>query len=83
MWKEVEVTAIGSYLCFSVTGTEAEIAVLSTVNVWWLWLIPLALAILLILLIVFLVKHIRRSVMRRINKSQKKKSATGKFERKQ
>ena len=82
MWKEVEVTAIGSYLCFSVTGTEAEIAVLSTVNVWWLWLIPLALAILLILLIVFLVKHIHRSVMRRINKSQKKKSATGKFERK-
>ena len=82
-WQEVEITAIGSYLSFSVTGTEVEIAVLSTANVWWLWFIPLAFAILLILLIGFLVKRIRRSIKLRPKKIRKTKSETGKFERKQ
>lgn len=60
IWKEIESKAVGSYLTFTVNGAEVEIAVLSTRNVWWVWLIPAAFVILLILLIVVIVKHIRR-----------------------
>lgn len=60
VWKEMKSDAIGSYLTFTVDGTEVEIAILSTVNVWWVWLIPLILALALVLLIVAIVKRIRR-----------------------
>lgn len=60
LWHEIESESIGSYLAFTVNGTEAEIAVLSTMNVWWVGLIPLALVFLLMLLIAVIAKHIRR-----------------------
>ena len=60
IWQEIESEAIGSYLTFTVNGMEAEIAILSTVNTWWVWLIPLALVLLLLLLIVVIAKRIRR-----------------------
>ena len=60
IWQEIEADAIGSYLIFTVNGTEAEIAILSTINTWWVWLIPLTLVLLLILLIATIAKHIRR-----------------------
>lgn len=38
-WKEASVEIIGSYLTFETTGNEVEIAVLSAMEVWWVWLI--------------------------------------------
>ena len=38
-WKKVKTEAIGSYLSFPVEGTSAEMAAISTVPIWWVWLI--------------------------------------------
>ncbi|MGN1075154.1 MAG: hypothetical protein ACI4QB_09200, partial [Eubacteriales bacterium] len=60
-WQKTDAESIGSYLAFPVEGTEAEIAVLSTVNVWWLRLLAglalLALLALLVLLAVRIGRH--------------------------
>lgn len=60
VWREIESEAVGSYLVFTLDGTEAEIAILSTMLIWWVWLIPLALVLILILLIARIVHSIRR-----------------------
>ena len=59
-WKQIEAKTEGSYLSFNITGSQAQIAVLSTVSIWWVWLIPIGLLLLLILMIVYLVRHFCR-----------------------
>ncbi|MGN0999388.1 MAG: hypothetical protein ACI4PO_07540 [Faecousia sp.] len=59
-WKQIDTQALGTYLAFTASGTEAEIAILSTMPVWWVWLIPLALILLIAALIGKLIGSIRR-----------------------
>ncbi len=50
-WRELPAETIGSYLVFSVEGEHAELAVLSILPVWWIWLLAAALLLLLLLCI--------------------------------
>lgn len=54
-WLPADAEAAGSYLCFAVSGSTAQVAVLSTLPVWWVWLIAGALVLALVLLLVRLV----------------------------
>ena len=38
-WKRVQTDTFGSYLTFDVTGTQAEIAAVTVVHIWWVWAI--------------------------------------------
>lgn len=38
-WKKVKTEAAGSYLTFQTEGNQVQIAVVSTMAVWWVWLI--------------------------------------------
>ena len=38
-WKKTETRTMGSYLLFEVEGEDAEILILSTLQVWWIWMI--------------------------------------------
>ncbi|MGN0985973.1 MAG: GLUG motif-containing protein [Candidatus Enterenecus sp.] len=59
-WVKAEHETAGSYLVFTVTGNQAEIAVVSTLSVWWMWLLALILVLLVILVIVKLIRKLRR-----------------------
>lgn len=61
-WERVEYETAGSYLVIPVRGSSARIAVVSTVEVWWVW----AAAVLLLALIVFLIVHFIRKTTRKI-----------------
>lgn len=50
-WEKAECESVGSYLCFEVESRNVEIAAVSTMPIWWVWLIPLGLFILLVALI--------------------------------
>lgn len=50
-WKKVKTEVIGSYLAFPVEGTSAEMAAISTVPIWWVWLIAGALVLGLLFLV--------------------------------
>ena len=59
-WQAVETETMGSYLLFSVENCDAEIAVLTTSAVWWLWALFLVLTAAVILLLIHLVRRRRR-----------------------
>lgn len=59
-WEKVSHDTFGSYLTFPVKGSRAEIAVISTLPVWWVWLLALALLIALIVGIIALIRKLRR-----------------------
>ncbi|MGN0314245.1 MAG: GLUG motif-containing protein [Fusicatenibacter sp.] len=63
-WQKTETELIGSYLVFSVEGSDAEIAVISTMKVWWVWLIVGTLSVLLLLLMVRLIHRIVKTKKR-------------------
>ncbi|MGM9614907.1 MAG: GLUG motif-containing protein, partial [Oscillospiraceae bacterium] len=56
-WEKADTDVAGSCLTFSVSGTEAEVAVISTMNVWWMWLIAGALLAALVGLVCRLIKQ--------------------------
>lgn len=58
-WSKAESEAVGSYLVFPVMGNETEVAVISTLPVWWVWLIGLALLLAVVLLLVRLIRKVR------------------------
>lgn len=58
-WKKAKTEIIGSYLVFSVTGLETEIAVISTMDVWWVWLLAGAF---LVLLLIVSVRRLRKKM---------------------
>ena len=60
-WKKVSTTVYGSYLVFPVSGTEAEIAAVSELSIWWAWAI---LALLIVAILVLLVLLVRKIVKR-------------------
>ncbi|MGM9554240.1 MAG: hypothetical protein ACI3V2_08030 [Faecousia sp.] len=55
-WQKADTEIIGSYLTFPVEGTEAEIAVISTTEVWWIWLLASILLLVLLFLILCLIR---------------------------
>lgn len=59
-WHEVDTEVIGSYLTFQVAGSEIDLAVISTMPIWWVWLIPLVLVGLFVWLIIRLIRKIGR-----------------------
>ena len=58
-WQAVETETMGSYLLFSVEGCDAEIAVLTTSAVWWLWALFLALTAAVVLLLIHFIRRRR------------------------
>lgn len=38
-WQELDTKIIGSYLTFSLEGTDAQLAIVHSRNTWWAWLI--------------------------------------------
>lgn len=57
-WKKVSTTVYGSYLVFPVSGTEAEIAAVSELSVWWAWAILALLVAVILVVLVLLVRKI-------------------------
>ncbi|MGN1004647.1 MAG: hypothetical protein ACI4O5_07385, partial [Oscillospiraceae bacterium] len=72
-WVRVETQTVGSYLTFPVSGSDGEIAVLSTLSVWWVWLIAGAVLLLILILIIRLIRRVRRR--RRRKRKAKRASA--------
>ncbi len=70
-WKEVSTTVYGSYLVFQVSGTEAEIAAVSELSIWWAWAILAVLAAVILVILVLLVRKIVKG-----RKSKKNHAAT-------
>lgn len=64
-WKKTQETEVGSYLCFYVEGQQAELAVVSTVSVWWMWLVVFGILFLILFLICKLVWNIIRCCRRK------------------
>lgn len=59
-WEKADHTTFGSYLVFSVSGAEAEVAIVPASSMWLMWvLVGLGILILLIILIV-VVKKLRK-----------------------
>ena len=66
VWQTVDYETVGSYLVFDLPSSDARVAAVSTMPVWWLWVgIPLLLALLVFLLIHFIRKAVRKSKQRR------------------
>ncbi len=67
-WQRLDCETVGSYLTFALPGTGARIAAVSTIAVWWAWLL-LAILILAAILIPIILGH------RRIRKRRAKRKA--------
>ena len=59
-WVKTDTEVIGSYVAFPVTGNDVQIAVVSSMSVWWVWLIAAGIALILILLIVRTIRKHRK-----------------------
>lgn len=57
-WKKAETKTVGSYLVFDVEGSRAQIAVISTTDAWWVWLLTGLLLAAVVLLIARLVRSL-------------------------
>ena len=51
-WEKADCTTFGSYLVFSVSAAEVEVAMVPTGNIWLMWIL-MGLGILLLLVILF------------------------------
>lgn len=69
-WQKADTKIIGSYLAFPVEGLEAEITVISTSDVWWVWLTAALLLLVLLMLIVRLVQEIVKAKRRPPRKAE-------------
>ena len=58
-WTKLETDTFGSYLTFQINGPEAEIAIISNISVWWMWLIA---AILLLVILAVIIRTIKKFV---------------------
>lgn len=66
-WEKADCTAFGSYLMFSVSTAEAEVAIVPAGAMWLIWLL-IGLGILLLIIIIIL-------AVRKMNKNKKKATA--------
>ncbi len=69
-WQRLETESFGSYLVFPFSGTQAQIALVQTIQSWWI----IAYAIIAIVLIILLASLVRRmwKMLRNLPKRQKK-----------
>lgn len=70
-WIQAKTEEFGSYLAFDVAGTEADIAAVSVISVWWIWAAIAAVALTVILLVVFSIKRRRREHSKTAEKKTK------------
>ena len=61
VWEKLPTQTMGSYVLFPVSGGSARISVVSTIAVWWIWVLLLA----VLGLIAFLVIHFVRKAARK------------------
>ena len=61
-WKRAQADTFGSYLTFDISGSQAEIAVVSVLHIWWVWTI---LAVLILGLIALLIVLLSKAAKRR------------------
>lgn len=59
-WERIEYEVFGSYLTFELAGTEAELAVVSILHIWWTWLVLAAVIGLIVFLILMLTRKARK-----------------------
>ncbi|MGN0203536.1 MAG: hypothetical protein ACI4BB_03260 [Coprococcus sp.] len=76
-WKQAEVSSVGGYLTFNVDGLKTEVAVISTVNVWWIWLLMGILLLFLLLLILRLIRKIVKAKRKLIAKKNMNEQESG------
>ena len=59
-WTKLETETFGSYLSFELEELNAEIAVISKISIWWLWLIAAVLALIIVILLTRLIRKIAK-----------------------
>ena len=59
-WTKLETGSFGSYLTFQLDGTNAEIAILSNITVWWMWVIAAVIGLVLLIALVRLIKKLAK-----------------------
>lgn len=64
-WQKLACGSFGSYLTFPITGNEADIAVVSTGQAWWVYLIYALVILLALTLLVLVIRAIRAALLRR------------------
>ena len=69
-WEQAECETFGSYLVFEVPGTQADVAVVSVLPVWWAWLILAVIGLGLTVLLVLLVRKAVHAVQNRIRQKK-------------
>ena len=72
-WKRENCESFGSYLTFSVSGTEADVAAVSVLPVWWAWLLLGLLVLLALAAVIFLIRKLARTA--RAASGRKKEAA--------
>ncbi|MGM9601309.1 MAG: hypothetical protein ACI3W5_06970 [Faecousia sp.] len=59
-WVKIETEVVGSYVTFPASGEKVMIAVVSDMQVWWVWLIVAVPALILGLLMIRLIRKLRK-----------------------
>ena len=59
-WLKTETEVISSYVTFQAEGSDVQIAVVSSIQVWWVWLIAAGMVLIVILAIIRLVSKMIR-----------------------
>ena len=59
-WERVETRAVGSYLTFPLNASDTEIAVVSTMPTWWVWVVAGVLVLLLLWLLIVIIRKLSR-----------------------
>ena len=72
-WRALPTEAVGSYLTFSLPEGSSQIAILSTMTLWWVWIIAAVLLCLLLWPMIHLIRKLRK---KRREKKQMKQTET-------
>ena len=60
IWSVVEYNEEGSYLTFTVDGSAPRVAAISTVAVWWLWIVIAAIPVIGVAAVIIIVKRSKK-----------------------
>ena len=69
-WKKIDCTIFGSYLVFSISAAEAEVAIASDISLWLIWFL-IGLGILLVLIVLFVIIKLRKKNKKSSSKQMK------------
>lgn len=61
-WEQADCESFGEYLTFVISGTEADVAAVTVLPVWWAWL---ALAIILLAILILLILLVRKLIQKK------------------